>query len=79
MYYKSHFMDVKNKVGSRLKELRIKKELSQESLSRASGLDRTYISDVENGRRNVSIEAIERLLIGIGVSFNYFFNTKEFK
>lgn len=72
-------MDVKNKVGSRLKELRAKKELSQEALSRASGLDRTYISDVENGRRNVSIEAIEKLLAGIGVSFNYFFNTEDFK
>lgn len=72
-------MNVKNKVGSRIKELRVRNELSQEALSRVSGLDRTYISDVENGRRNVSIEAIEKLLVGIGVSFSYFFNTKEFK
>lgn len=72
-------MDIKLKVGQRIKELRKKLELSQEALANEAEVDRTYVTDVENGRRNVSLEILERLIKALSVSFSEFFNTKEFK
>ncbi len=72
-------MDIKNKVGQRIKTLRKELDLSQEALALKAEVDRTYVTDVENGRRNVSLEIMERLIKALEVSFAEFFNTKEFK
>lgn len=72
-------MDMKLKVGQRIKELRKELELSQEALAYKAEVDRTYVTDVENGRRNVSLEILERLVAALEVSFAEFFNHKSFK
>jgi transcriptional regulator with XRE-family HTH domain len=72
-------MDIKLKVGQRIKELRKQLQLSQEALGLKAEVDRTYVTDVENGRRNVSMEILERLVKALEVSFSDFFNAKEFK
>ncbi len=72
-------MDIKLKVGQRIKQLRKELELSQEALSLKADVDRTYVTDVENGRRNVSLEILERLIKALNVSIAEFFNAKEFK
>lgn len=72
-------MDIKNKVGQRIKELRNDLDLSQEALAYKAEVDRTYVTDVENGRRNVSIEILERIIKALEVSITEFFNAKEFK
>lgn len=70
---------MKLRVGLRIRELRKALELSQEALAYKAEVDRTYVTDVENGRRNVSIEILERLIKALNISFADFFNTKEFK
>ena len=72
-------MDIKQKVGNRIRELRKELKLSQEALANEAEVDRTYVTDVENGRRNVSLEILERLIKALNVSFTEFFNSKEFK
>ncbi len=72
-------MDIKQKVGLRIRELRKQLELSQESLAYKAEVDRTYMTDVENGRRNVSLEILEKIIKALEVSFTEFFNSKEFK
>ncbi len=72
-------MDIKNKVGQRIKTLRRELELSQEALALKAEVDRTYVTDVENGRRNVSLVILERLIKALEVSITEFFNSKEFK
>ena len=72
-------MDIKQKVGLRIKELRLQLKLSQEGLAYKAEVDRTYVTDVENGRRNVSVEILERLIKALEVSFTEFFNSKEFR
>ena len=72
-------MDIKQKVGSRIRELRKSLELSQEALALKAEVDRTYVTDVENGRRNVSLEILERLIKALNISFTDFFNSKDFK
>jgi transcriptional regulator with XRE-family HTH domain len=47
--------------GRRLRDLRTEQHLSQEELADKAGLDRTYISSCERGKRNISLENIYRL------------------
>lgn len=72
-------MDIKLKVGQRIKELRHQLKLSQEALANKAGVDRTYMTDVENGRRNISVEILEKIIAALEVSFADFFNAKEFR
>lgn len=72
-------MDIKLKVGQRIKELRKQLNLSQEALGYKSEVDRTYMTDVENGRRNISVEILEKIIAALEVSITEFFNSKEFK
>jgi transcriptional regulator with XRE-family HTH domain len=72
-------MDIKLKVGQRIKELRLGLKLSQEALANKAEVDRTYMTDVENGRRNISVEVLERIIIALEVSHTEFFTSKEFK
>ena len=72
-------MNIKQKVGQRIKELRKELELSQEALALKAEVDRTYVTDVENGRRNVSLEIMERLIKALEVSISEFFNSAHFK
>ncbi len=66
-------MDIRLLVGKRVKELRNKLGVSQEELADMSGLDRTYITSVECGRRNISIVNIEKLVHALGVTLAEFF------
>lgn len=52
-------------VGSRVRELREKRSHTQESLALKCGLDRTYINSVENGRRNISVQALEKIILAL--------------
>ena len=53
--------------GQRLRKTRRKRGLSQEQLATLAGLDRTYVSSCEAGRRNVTIRTISRLSGALGV------------
>ena len=72
-------MDIKQKVGDRVREIRKQLSLSQEALAYKAEVDRTYMTDVENGRRNVSLEILEKIIGALEVSFTEFFSSKEFK
>ena len=72
-------MDIKLKIGQRIKALRKEIELSQEALAYKAEVDRTYVTDVENGRRNVSVEILEKIIIALEISVKDFFDSKEFK
>ena len=63
-------MDIKEKIGCRLRELRTSKGLSQEAFSFECGLDRTYIASIEKGKRNVSIVNIEKIAKACNISTN---------
>jgi ribosome-binding protein aMBF1 (putative translation factor) len=59
---------LRNLLAFNVRTHRVALEMSQESLGFAAGLDRTFISQVERSRINVSIDNIERLAQALGVS-----------
>jgi len=71
-------VDVKEKIGQRIKELREASSMSQKDLSYAADLDRSYIASVENGQRNISIVNIEKIASALGVTLKELFNDGEF-
>lgn len=64
---------IKQIVGNRIRELRSNAGLSQEKLALAANLDRTYIASVENGKRNISIINLEKIIKALGCTFAVFF------
>ena len=65
---------IKTKVGKRIKELRNKLGISQEELAFRSEIHRTYIASLEVGKRNVSIETLEKVVNALEVSMSEFFD-----
>jgi transcriptional regulator with XRE-family HTH domain len=63
--------------GERLRTLRQKASLSQEALADAAGLDRTYISSCERGKRNISLLNIWRLAKALSIPPEDFFKTEK--
>lgn len=64
--------------GNNLRLARRLKDMSQEELALRSELSRTYVSEVERGVRNVSIDNMEVLSIAIGVPLSDLVNPEMF-
>lgn len=71
-------MDIRLEFGQRCREIRERSGMSQELLAARSGLDRSYISSVERGERNISIINIERVALALNVSISYLFSDDRF-
>lgn len=65
--------DIKVRFWNKIKELRKSKKMSQEDFASKSKLHRTYISDIERGMKNVSLENIEKLSIALDVDISDLF------
>ena len=59
--------EVTAKFGEKLRKLRKERGVSQEELAARAGLHRTYVSSVERGERNVSLETIDKLARALGL------------
>lgn len=65
--------NIEFKFGNRVKALRNILKITQEELAYRSNLHRNYISDVERGRRNISLIAIYKIAEGLNVSVDALF------
>lgn len=72
-------------VAFTIRKLRKENGLSQENLAEKANLDRTYISGVERGVRNITLESLESIVIALDINIlnfikeldGYFSTTKE--
>ncbi len=69
--------DIKIKFGLRLRELRKARNISQEELMAATGIHRTYLSEVERGIRNISIVNVEKIARALDVDAMEMFNFRK--
>lgn len=59
--------NISAKFGNKVREIRLKKEMSQGDLAKILGVHPTYISGIERGVRNMALKNIERLAGALGV------------
>lgn len=69
--------DILIRYGQAVRKIRLARGISQEELADLCGLHRTYISDIELGKRNVSLENIDRIARSLGRSLSDFFQEVE--
>jgi transcriptional regulator with XRE-family HTH domain len=63
-----NMQEISKKLGENLKKVRAKKKLSQGALARLLKVDKGYISNIENGKKNPTLATIQRLADALGVS-----------
>jgi len=61
-------MNVYEKLGSKIQKLRHQHKWSQEELADRTDLHRTYISHIEGGKREISLETVCKIAKGFGIS-----------
>ena len=71
-------MDIRKKIGLRIKEYRTNLKLTQEALAFKAEIDKTYINEVENGKRNISVINLEKIICALEVNIREFFNAESF-
>ena len=59
--------DRQRELGRRIKVRREAIGLSQEALALAAGVHRTYVTQLENGMRNPSVETTSKLAVALGI------------
>ena len=70
-------MTIQEKLGKTIVQLRKEKRLSQEVFAYDAGIDRRYMSDIENGKRNISLDIIERISQKLGLKISELFAVAE--
>jgi transcriptional regulator with XRE-family HTH domain len=70
-------MTFQGKFGAVVRRQRLSAGLSQEELAHRSGLHRTYVTDVERGARNPSLNSIKKLSDALGVPLSELFGLVE--
>ena len=61
-------MLISKKLGENIKKIRTQKDMSQGDICRTLDMDRGYMSAIENGKKNITIQQLERLAQALGVS-----------
>lgn len=70
-------MDIRTKVGSKIKKVRETKGISQKDLAYDADLDRSYIASIEVGKRNVSIINLEKIAKALKIPLYELFTEQE--
>ena len=70
---KEHELDIRKRFGGAVRQRRQELGLSQEDLAERAELHRTYISDIERGSRNPSLQNIEKIAKALQTSISLLF------
>lgn len=62
--------DVSSRFGVRLRELRRQHNMTQLRMATVFGIDRSFISDVERGRKSISLPMLEVIALGMRISLS---------
>ncbi|HKM45478.1 MAG TPA: helix-turn-helix transcriptional regulator [Dysgonamonadaceae bacterium] len=66
---------LKEQIGKRVRDLRVTKaNMNQDEFSKIIGVDRTYLSRLESGKQNITIENLNTICNGLQITLKEFFD-----
>jgi len=71
-------MTIQERIGKRITQLRKEKKLSQQKFAYEADIERSFLTHIEKGRKNISVGTLERIFAGLEVSFKDFFDAEIF-
>ena len=71
-------MTIQERIGNRITQLRKEKKLSQQKFAYEADIERSFLTHIEKGRKNISVGTLERIFNALDISFKEFFDSKEF-
>ena len=71
------YNEYNKKIGNTVFKMRKKRKISQEQLSELANIHRTYLSDVEGGKRNITITVLKKIVDGLDLDMSSFFKMVE--
>ena len=66
-------MDLCSVIGTNIRKLRTAKALSQEELAFRAQIDRSYLSEIENGYKNLSVNVLDQIAAALDVQIGEMF------
>lgn len=60
-------------IGEKIRKYRMDLNISQENFANKIGMDRTYYSSIENGKHNITILSLMKILEGLNITLEEFF------
>ena len=66
-------MDTNAQIGQLLKDLREDRGWSLRDLGMTVGMNKTYLGDIELGKRNPTVDSLEKIVAGYGLTLKEFF------
>lgn len=66
-------MDTNAQIGQLLKDLREDRGWSLRDLGMTVGMNKTYLGDIELGKRNTTVNSLEKIVAGYGLTLKEFF------
>lgn len=70
-------VELQRRFGAAIKKYRLDQKISQEKFALKIGMDRTYYASVENGKRNISLENIDKIAKGLNIAVSQIFIEME--
>lgn len=70
----SHVHQLLLRLGKRIRSLRKERGWSQEEFAHRSGLNRSYMSDIEGGKSDISISRLLKVARGFGITISELFS-----
>lgn len=69
--------DLKKLVGERIRSIRINKNLTLHQLSQLTGQQASYLTEVEHGKRNISLDSLEKIIHALNISPRDLFDFRD--
>lgn len=66
--------EIRHIIAARIKSLRSEQNLTQERFASMTGLNRSYLADIEKGNRNFGIDTLTKIIAWFGMDYSDFFN-----
>ncbi len=72
-------MNLQEKIGLRIAELRKEKQITQQQLADEVNIERTYLAHVERGSKNITVNTLDKFFIVFNLKPSDFFDSAIFK